>query len=168
MSDKEQPVEEKTEAEKDNQAGASVRKGGLFIILLILLSLVWYLLSDRFTPYTSQARVQGYVVGVAPKVAGVVTQVWVRNNQEVEKGQRLFEIDSSQYEIALESAESNLENGSFKFRIPVSHPFPRTNAGNHGFFQIDKHASIAECQMTEFRLCAVLDPFIPLTQILEE
>jgi multidrug resistance efflux pump len=87
-----------------------VRKGALFIFLLILLSLVWYLLSDRFTPYTSQARVQGYVVGVAPKVAGVLTQVWVRNNQEVETGQPLFEIDPSQYRIALERARSDLEN----------------------------------------------------------
>ena len=36
--------------------------------MLILVSLTWYLLADRFTPYTSQARVQGYVLGVAPKV----------------------------------------------------------------------------------------------------
>ena len=78
-----------------------MKRGTLFIFLLILSSLAWYLLSDRFTPYTSQARVQGYVVGVAPKVAGVITQVWVENNQEVEEGERLFQIDPSQYEIAL-------------------------------------------------------------------
>ena len=53
---------------------------------------------------------QGYVVGVAPKVAGVVTQIRVRNNQEVEAGQTLFEIDQSQYQIALNKAESDLES----------------------------------------------------------
>jgi multidrug resistance efflux pump len=42
-------------------------------------------------------------------VAGVVTQVWVRNNQEVEKDRRLFEIDPSQYRIALDRARSDLE-----------------------------------------------------------
>jgi len=89
---------------------ASVKKGTLMIGLVILASLVWYLLADRFTPYTSQARVQGYVVGVAPKVAGIVTQVWVGNNQEVEAGQPLFEIDPSQYRIALEKAKSDLQN----------------------------------------------------------
>ncbi len=72
-------------AQQPDDAAGSVKKGGLIIILIILLSLCWYLLADRFTPYTSQARVQGYVVGVAPKVAGVVTQVWVRNNQEVRR-----------------------------------------------------------------------------------
>ena len=102
----EAPVEAKTE----EKAAASVKKGVLFVLLLILLSLIWYLLADRFTPYTSQARVKGFVVGVAPKVAGLVTNVWVKNNQEVEEGERLFEIDSSQYEIALKRAESDLQN----------------------------------------------------------
>jgi multidrug resistance efflux pump len=96
--------------EKDGAATASVKRGTLLISAVILLSLLWYLLADRFTPYTTQARVQGYVVGVAPKVAGVVTQVWVGNNQEVEAGQALFEIDRSQYEIALKKAQSDLES----------------------------------------------------------
>ncbi len=94
----------------DENASAPVRKGALTIGLVILLSLTWYLLADRYTPYTSQARVQGYVIGVAPKVAGLVTQVWVENNQEVEAGQPLFEIDPSQYRIALAKAESDLAN----------------------------------------------------------
>ena len=96
--------------ENTKTATTSVKRGTLGIGLVILLSLVWYLLGDRFTPYTTQARVQGYVVGVAPKVAGVVTQVWVQNNQDVEAGQALFEIDPSQYEIALEKAQSDLES----------------------------------------------------------
>ena len=96
--------------EQEAAADSSVRKGSLGIMAVIVLSLVWYLLADRFTPYTTQARVQGYVVGVAPKVAGVVTEVWVTNNQEVGKDQRLFQIDPSQYRIALDKAQSDLKN----------------------------------------------------------
>jgi multidrug resistance efflux pump len=120
MNEQEQPAAEQTpeqtlvqeSAPESAQPGphASVRKGTLVIGLVILLSLSWYFLADRFTPYTSQARVQGYVVGVASKVAGVVTQVWVGNNQEVEAGQRLFEVDPAQYRIALEKAQSDLRN----------------------------------------------------------
>ena len=98
------------EQETDKAATDSVRNGALIIGLLIVFSLGWYLLADRFTPFTTQARVQGYVVGVAPKVAGVVTQVWVRNNQAVEAAQPLFEIDPSQYQIALKRAQSDLGN----------------------------------------------------------
>jgi multidrug resistance efflux pump len=91
-------------------AKAIVNKGGIAILALIVLSLVWYLVSDRFTPHTDQARVQGYVVGVAPQVAGRVADVWVTNNEAVEEGQRLFRIDPSQYQIAVDTAKSNLES----------------------------------------------------------
>jgi multidrug resistance efflux pump len=113
----EQPEQPQTEPEEkadaqpaQESAEKSVKKGTLIVLTVILLTFVWYLLSDRFTPYTRQARVEGFVVGVAPKVAGVVTQVWVKNNQEVDTDQRLFEVDPSQYEIALAKAQSDLEN----------------------------------------------------------
>ncbi|MCU7800359.1 MAG: HlyD family secretion protein [gamma proteobacterium symbiont of Lucinoma myriamae] len=77
---------------------------------MILLSLVWYLAADRYTPYTQQARIDGFVVGVSSEVSGVVDQVWVNNNQTVEKGLPLFEIKRSQYEIALNKARSQLED----------------------------------------------------------
>lgn len=88
----------------------AVNKGRLGVGLAILLTLTWYLLADRFTPYTSQARIEGYVVGVAPEVGGTVAKVLVTNNQVVEQGQPLFELDSSQYRIALDKARSDLES----------------------------------------------------------
>lgn len=112
MSDQEQPAEEPDEAVEEKTAAKSVKTGGGLVVLLILLSLGWYLFADRYTPYTDQARVQGYVIGVAPKVAGMVTQVWVKNNQDVEEGQPLFEIDPSQYRIAQDKARSDLENAN--------------------------------------------------------
>ena len=102
-------VVEEMPVEASSKAKASVNKGSLIVLGLIVLSLFWYLLADRFTPYTTQARVQGYVVGVAPKVAGVLTNVWIQNNQIVDESQQLFEIDPSQYRIAVEKARSDLE-----------------------------------------------------------
>ncbi|QFU75269.1 HlyD family secretion protein [Halioglobus maricola] len=94
----------------DESAGEGVKKGGIAIVVVILLSLSWYLSSDRYTPYTTQARVQGYVIGVAPQVSGVVTEVLVEGNQRVEAGEPLFQIDTSQYEIALTKARSDYQN----------------------------------------------------------
>ena len=96
--------------EEPRQDSRLPRRGPLIVVSAILLSLLWYLLADRYTPYTSQARVEGFVIGVAPEVAGVVTRVLVANNQQVREGQPLFEIDRSQYEIALNKARSDLEN----------------------------------------------------------
>jgi multidrug resistance efflux pump len=77
--------------------------------VLILLSLVWYLMADRYTPYTQQARVQTFVVPVAAEVAGRVTQVNVRNNQEVKAGDVLFEVNPQHYQIALDRARADLQ-----------------------------------------------------------
>ena len=102
-------VEEQSAVAEDS-APAVVKRGGLAVAALIAVSLLWYLLADRFTPYTDQARIRAYVVGVAPQVSGVVREVWAQNNQRVEEGERLFQIDPLQYEIALARARSDLEN----------------------------------------------------------
>ena len=125
MSDKdtipEQPTEEPVDKPADppappaeptpqDAASRTVNRGALIIVVLILLSFAWYLFADRFTPYTRQARLQGFVVGVAPEVAGVVSEVQVRNDEMVAAGQPLFLIDSTSYEIALKRAESDYES----------------------------------------------------------
>ena len=94
----------------DDSAPQAVKKGGKIVAVVILLSLVWYLASDRYTPFTNQARVQAYVIGVAPQVSGNVIEVLVANNERIEAGQVLFKIDPSQYEIALAKARSDYEN----------------------------------------------------------
>ncbi|KAG1192514.1 hypothetical protein G6F35_013625 [Rhizopus arrhizus] len=85
------------------------RKGVRWVGLLIVVSLVWYLLADRFTPYTQQARVQAFVVSVASEVSGRVAKVHVRNNQDVQAGAILFEVDPEHYRIALDRARADLE-----------------------------------------------------------
>ena len=89
-------------AEPAPEASASrqVNRGALIVVLIIVASFVWYLFADRYTPYTRQARLQGFVVGVAPEVAGVVSEVRVRNDQEIGAGEVLFLINPTNYEIA--------------------------------------------------------------------
>ncbi|SCU92648.1 Multidrug resistance protein MdtN [Cupriavidus necator] len=81
-----------------------------WVLLLIVISLAWYLLADRLTPYTQQARVQAFVVPVAAEVSGRVTKVHVRNNQDVAAGTVLFEVDPQHYKIAVDRARADLES----------------------------------------------------------
>ena len=80
------------------------------MLILIVVSLAWYFVSDRLTPYTSQARVQAFVVPVAAQVSGTVLKVYVKNNDDVQPGQRLFDIDPTQYRIALQRSRSDYES----------------------------------------------------------
>jgi multidrug resistance efflux pump len=90
-------------------AGRGTRLGALVIAGLIVASLALYIVADRWTPSTSQARLQAFVVPVAAEVAGKVSAVHIRNNDEVQPGQVLFEIDTQPYRIALEAARASLE-----------------------------------------------------------
>ncbi|WP_336511598.1 HlyD family secretion protein [Candidatus Accumulibacter phosphatis] len=80
------------------------------MLALIGGSLLWYFAADRVTPYSSQARVQAFVVPVAAEVAGKVLAVHVRNDDDVGRGQALFDIDPEQYRIALQRSRSDFES----------------------------------------------------------
>ena len=89
--------------------GQASRRSTLGLLGLIVLLLIWYLLADRLTPYSSQARVQAFVVPVAAEVSGQIRQVYVKDNQDVSAGASLFEIDPEPYDIALAKARSDYQ-----------------------------------------------------------
>jgi multidrug resistance efflux pump len=64
----------------------------------------YYMLS----PWTRDARVRADVVAIAPDVSGFVTDLRVKDNQFVHKGDVLFVIDQDRYKLALETAEAGV------------------------------------------------------------
>ncbi len=64
----------------------------------------YYLLS----PWTRDARVLADVLRVAPDVSGLISTIHVRDNQTVEKGDLLFEIDPERFEAALNLARADV------------------------------------------------------------
>jgi multidrug resistance efflux pump len=85
-----------------------VRRATLVVLLLCVVLFVYSMIADRLTPYTDQARVQAYVVRMAPDVSGRVEKVNVVDNQVARTGDVLFEIDRERYQIAVDSAEAQL------------------------------------------------------------
>jgi len=61
-------------------------------------------------PWTRDARVRADVVSVSADVSGLVSEVSVRENQQVTKGQVLFRVDPVRFELALKLAEANVES----------------------------------------------------------
>ncbi|KDC21542.1 HlyD family secretion protein [Bordetella bronchiseptica E014] len=59
-------------------------------------------------PWTRDGRVKAYVVQVAPDVSGLVTAVPVRDNQDVQAGDVLFEIDRARFQLACDQAQAAL------------------------------------------------------------
>lgn len=60
-------------------------------------------------PWTRDGRVRADVVGVAPDVSGLVTEVLVEDNQVVRRGDVLFKIDPERFTLALRQADAIVE-----------------------------------------------------------
>ncbi|PSW18202.1 HlyD family secretion protein [Photobacterium sanctipauli] len=80
------------------------------LIVLFIVLFAYVITADRHAPFTTEGRVQGYVVQIAPEVSGKITQVLVENNQRVSMGEPLFIIDDRKYQIALEKAQLSLQS----------------------------------------------------------
>ena len=69
----------------------------------------WFYLT-RGRESTDDAQVDAHVTPIAARVGGIVLRVPVTDNQPVEAGTVLVEIDRREYEIALERARAELAN----------------------------------------------------------
>jgi multidrug resistance efflux pump len=96
--------------EKPRRRLNAVRVCTLLVLLLVVLLMTWYVISDRITPFTSQARVHAVVVPIASEVSGTVVEVLVQDNEFVTAGQELFRIDPRRYELAVDTARASLQS----------------------------------------------------------
>lgn len=101
--------EDKATAEAVTETNDPVKKITRIALIVIAIMFIWYVTADRLAPWTDQARVQAYIVPVVSQVAGRVVEINVDKDQEVEQGDVLLKIDPSDYELAVENAETELE-----------------------------------------------------------
>ena len=73
----------------------------------IAASLYWYQVGGRWVT-TENAYVKAQMIAVSADVDGRVAKIFVGNNQYINKGDLLFELDKEQYEIALAGARAEL------------------------------------------------------------
>lgn len=67
---------------------------------------VWWYLSGRET--TDDAQIDGHITPIAARVGGTILAVHVRDNQRVDAGSLLVEIDPQDFRVALRRAEAEL------------------------------------------------------------
>ncbi|WP_010482978.1 MULTISPECIES: HlyD family secretion protein [Pseudomonadaceae] len=88
-------------------------KRRLFVFLAILAVIAaaffahWWLIG-RFHEETDNAYVQGEITRVSSQLSARVEKVLVQDNQHVEQGQLLVELENSDFKLALQRAEATL------------------------------------------------------------
>jgi multidrug resistance efflux pump len=88
----------------------------LAIVAILILLVVYYAFSEIYTPLTTEAYVQAYVVQIAPQVAARVTRVHVREGDRVKSGALLFELDPALLQQRVAYLEAKLVEAEYQVK----------------------------------------------------
>jgi len=108
--------------------GRSKRRRNIVILIVVLAVIVggvflWRYLASYES--TDDAQVDAHLYPVSARITGYVTKVNVNDNQWVEQGAVLVEIDPKDYEVAVAQAEANLASAvataqSLNITVPIT------------------------------------------------
>jgi multidrug resistance efflux pump len=90
------------------------------VVTLVIVSLAgWacFCLYSRYVenPWTRDGQVRANIVGIAPRVSGPIIRVAVRDNQQVKKGDVLFQIDPNDFQAEVDIAVGQVQNAKATF-----------------------------------------------------
>jgi multidrug resistance efflux pump len=80
-------------------------------VLVLVAIVVAFLGYQRWIerPWTRDGQVRADIVKIAPRVTGYIVEVAVQDNHFVRKGELLFRIDPRSYQLAVDTAQVQLE-----------------------------------------------------------
>ena len=94
---------------------------------IVLVVLLWQLY--MLDPGTRDGRVRVEIVDIAPEVAGTVVKVAEQDNQFVNKGDVLFEIDPLRFRLAVDEAAASVASARLSMELRAADAKRRANTG---------------------------------------
>jgi membrane fusion protein, multidrug efflux system len=127
------PSEDDQEKQEKEKKPHPVRKALIIagaIVVAVLVLAFW--LHSRHFEDTDDAYVDAHISGIAARVAGTVTGVYVEENDSVKAGQTLVDLDPRDYQVAVEQARSQLQQAQEQTEaeqpnVPVTEVTNQTN-----------------------------------------
>jgi membrane fusion protein (multidrug efflux system) len=182
----EKKAPEEPQKREDDEAPEK-KSGRKFIVIAVIILLaigagIFYWRST-FTEDTDDAQVDGDLYQVSSRVTGQVVKVYVEDNQEIQAGQPIAEIDPRDYQVALEQAEANLASAQAAaiqqtVNVPITSVNVHTSVSNTSsdvqgstatVEQARKQAQAAEARVAAAKATAVksrldVERYTPLVQ----
>jgi len=118
--------------------------------VLVVVALLWWWHSTYYED-TDDAQVNGHLIQISARIAGHVLAVHVDENQFVEKGAVIAELDPKDFETAVQQDEANLEaaEASFeaaKVNVPVTHISTGSTLSSAGADVSSANAQVIQAQ----------------------
>jgi membrane fusion protein (multidrug efflux system) len=178
--------ENKDQSAPEVEAPAKKSRRKFIVIAVVLLLIVgaglfyWH---STFVEDTDDAQVDGDLYQVSSRVAGQVIKVYVEDNQQVQQGQVLAEIDPKDYQVALDQAEANLASAQADYiqansNVPITNVTTSTtiststsdvSGGQAAVAQAKQQQAAAEARVAQAKANALkaqldVDRYTPLVQ----
>lgn len=115
----------------------------LVLVTLVVASILYSRYSTH--PWTRDAQVRADLVKIAPRVQGYLVRVAVKDNQFVHKGDLLFQIDPTSFQLAVDEAKVELDQA----REDVAALESAVVAAEAGIKQSNAAVSSAESKIKE-------------------
>ena len=101
---------------------------GLILLLLVAVGMGWYHYSSQFEE-TDDAQVDGHLNPIASRIDGTIRAVHVDDNQFVQAGTPLVELDPSDNQVALQQSQAQYDQAMAQ--LGAAHPnLPITRISN--------------------------------------
>jgi membrane fusion protein (multidrug efflux system) len=115
-------------------------------LVLVAAALAWWLYSHQFET-TDDALVDGHINGITARTAGTITGVYVEENQFVQAGQALADLDPRDYHVAVELARSQLAQAQAQAQaeqpnVPVTEVTTRTTIATSSSDVVNAEAAV--------------------------
>jgi membrane fusion protein (multidrug efflux system) len=97
---------------RPSRRARSRRTLALLVVVAIVIIIASTIVYGRYAAWesTDDAQIDGYIFPVSARVSGYVTRVLVDNNQRVEAGTVLVQMDPKDFEVAVANAKASLAN----------------------------------------------------------
>ena len=132
----------------------------LAVVLLLILGAAFWYWRSTFKESTDDAQVDGDIYQISARISGQVVHVYAEDNQKVEKGQLLVEIDPKDQQVALEQAQAALTQAQAQVsssqadyvqatvNVPITSTSTRTTLQNSGTDVRSSGSSVTQAQQS--------------------
>ena len=138
---------------KDETPAKKSRRKFIIIAVVILLVIIaglfyWH---STYSEDTDDAQVDGDLYQISSRVTGQVTKVYIDDNQKVEAGQAIAEIDPRDYLVALEQAQASLASSQAAasqatVNVPITSTSTRTSTSTSSSDVLSSDAGVSQAQ----------------------
>jgi membrane fusion protein (multidrug efflux system) len=121
----------------------------VIILVVVIAGLFYY--HSTFSEDTDDAQVDGDLYQISSRISGQVIKVYVEDNQRVETGAPIADIDPRDYQVALEQAQASLASAQAAYiqadvSVPITSVTSRTTISTSGSDVLSAQAMIAQAQ----------------------